>query len=91
MVKREILTAEGSLMLVKVELATGFVGDIDQHPQEQISYIEKGEVEFEVNGVKQILKQGDVQYIPSNIIHRVKVIEACTILDVFTPLRNDLL
>lgn len=91
MVKREILSAEGALMLVKVELVKGFVGDVDQHHQEQISYIEKGVVEFEVNGVKRILKQGDVQYIPSNIIHRVKVIAACTILDVFTPLRNDLL
>ncbi len=90
MVKREVLSAEGTLMMVKVELADGFIGDIDQHPQEQISYIERGSVEFEVNGVKRILKQGDVQYIPSNIIHRVKVIEACTILDMFTPLREDL-
>lgn len=91
MVKREILNAEGSLMLVKVDLAEGFYGDIDQHPQEQISYIEKGEVEFEVDGVKRILKQGDSQYVPSNVIHRVRVIEECTIIDVFTPLREDLL
>lgn len=91
MVKREVLNAEGALMLVKVELPKGFSGDVDQHPQEQISYIEKGKVEFEVNGVKRILKQGDAQYIPSNVTHRVEVIEECTILDVFTPLRNDLL
>lgn len=91
MVKREILSSEGSLMMVKVDLAEGFSGEIDQHPQEQISYIEKGKVEFEVDGVKRILKVGDVQYIPSNVIHRVKVIESCTILDVFTPLRAELL
>lgn len=91
MVKREILSSEGSLMFVRVNLAEGFVGDIDQHPEEQISYIEKGIVEFEVNGKKKILCAGDVQYIPSNVQHRVKVVEECVILDVFTPIRKDLL
>lgn len=91
MVKREILSSEGSLMFVRVNLADGFVGDIDQHPEEQISYIEKGIVEFEVNGKKKILRAGDVQYIPSNVQHRVKVVEECVILDVFTPIRKDLL
>lgn len=91
MVKREILNKEGSLMLVRVELAEGFIGDIDQHPEEQLSYIEKGKVEFEVDGRVQLLSEGCVQHIPSNIKHRVRVIEACVILDIFTPLRQDLL
>jgi len=78
-------------MLVKVNLAKGFNGDVDQHPQEQISYIEKGAVEFEVDGNKRILQQGDTQYIPSNVKHQVRVIEECIILDVFTPLRQDIL
>jgi quercetin dioxygenase-like cupin family protein len=91
MIKREIVSAEGSLMLVRVKLPEGFEGDIDQHPEEQISYIEKGIVEFEVNGEKNRMIQGEVQYIPSNVTHRVKVIEDCVILDVFTPIRKDLL
>jgi quercetin dioxygenase-like cupin family protein len=91
MVNRDILNAEGSLMTVRVELQKGFKGEIDQHPQEQLSYIEQGIVEFEVNGEKRVLRSGDVQYIPSNIPHRVKVIKECVIIDVFTPLREDLL
>ena len=91
MVSREVLSSTGSLMLVKVNLAEGFIGDVDQHPQEQISYIEKGIVEFEVGGIKTILHQGDAQYIPSNVKHQVKVIEECAILDVFTPVRQDIL
>lgn len=91
MMKREILSSDGSLMLVKVELQQGFLGDIDQHPEEQISYIEKGKVEFEVNGEKRILNKGDIQYIPSNVKHQVRVIEECVIMDVFTPIRKDLL
>ncbi|OAT81873.1 cupin [Bacillus sp. MKU004] len=91
MVKRDVLSSEGSMMLVKVELAEGFVGDIDQHPEEQLSFIERGQVEFEVDGEKKILNVGDTQYIPSNVQHRVKVIEECVILDMFTPIRKDLL
>jgi quercetin dioxygenase-like cupin family protein len=90
MVNRNVLTDQGSIMVVEVELAKGFRGDIDQHVHEQVSYIKKGSVEFEVGGVKRILKEGDVQYIPSNVVHRVKVIEDCMILDVFTPIREDL-
>lgn len=91
MVTREILSSEGSVMVVKVQIAEGFVGDIDQHPEEQVSYIEKGQVEFEVDGQKRVLNAGDTQYIPSNIKHQVKVLKECIILDVFTPIRQDLL
>lgn len=91
MVKRKILSSDGNLMMVRVELPEGFHGDVDQHPEEQLSYIEKGKVEFEVNGEKKLINEGEVFHIPSNIMHRVKVIEECTIIDVFTPIRKDLL
>ncbi|PYZ95987.1 cupin [Alteribacter lacisalsi] len=91
MVTREVLASEGSVMVVKVELETGFIGDEDRHVEEQVSYIERGSVEFEVSGKKKVLRKGDVQYIPSNAPHRVNVVESCTILDVFTPVRKDLL
>lgn len=91
MVKRKILSSDGNLMMVKVELSEGFHGDVDQHPEEQLSYIEKGKVEFEVNGEKKLINEGEVFHIPSNIMHRVKVLEECTIIDVFTPIRKDLL
>lgn len=91
MVRREILSSEGSLMLVRVHLAEGFLGDVDQHVHEQISYIERGIVEFDVAGEKRILTAGDTQYIPSNVKHQVRVLEEAVILDIFTPLRADLL
>jgi quercetin dioxygenase-like cupin family protein len=91
MIKKEIVSSEGSLMLVKVYLAEGYIGDVDQHPEEQLSFIEKGKIEFEVNGEKRILSAGDKQYIPANVVHQVKVLEECVILDIFTPVRQDLL
>ncbi|AJD92229.1 cupin [Jeotgalibacillus malaysiensis] len=91
MSNRTLLNVDGSLMLVEVELEKDFHSDVDQHVEEQLSYILKGKVEFEVNGQKTLLEEGEVQFIPSNEPHRVKVLDQCTILDVFTPLRADLL
>lgn len=91
MVTREILSSEGSVMVVKVTLAEGFAGDVDQHPEEQLTYILEGQVEFEVDGNKRMLNPGDTQYVPSNSKHQVKVLEECVLLDVFTPIRKDLL
>ncbi|AOM81641.1 cupin domain-containing protein [Salisediminibacterium beveridgei] len=91
MVKKKVLMAEGNLMMVKVDIKAGFVGDIDYHPEEQLCYVERGIIEFELSGKKRMLRQGDVQYVPANAKHQVKVIDDCTLLDVFTPLRKDLL
>ncbi|WP_019415207.1 cupin domain-containing protein [Paenisporosarcina sp. TG20] len=89
--KRNILIAEGSIMLVKVELPEGFQGELDQHVEEQVSYIETGKLEFTLDGKVNVLSRGDALFMPSNVPHQVKVIEACTIIDVFTPIRSSLL
>ena len=89
--KRNILIAEGSIMLVKVELPEGFQGELDQHVEEQVSYIESGKLEFTLNGKINVLSKGDALFIPSNVPHKVKVLETCTIMDIFTPIRSSLL
>ena len=91
MVSKEVLTAEGSLMIVKVQIKAGFAGDVDYHPEEQLCYVTEGTIEFTLSGEKRILRQGDVQYVPANMRHQVTVIDDCTLLDVFTPPRKNLL
>lgn len=89
--ERTILIADGSLMLVKVVLPQGFKGELDQHVEEQVSYIESGKIQFTVDGVESVLSMGDALFIPSNVPHKVVVIEECTILDIFSPIRTSLL
>lgn len=78
-------------MIVKVELPEGFQGELDHHVEEQASYIETGKLEFTVDGKVNVLSKGDALFIPSNVPHKVNVIETCTIIDVFTPIRSSLL
>lgn len=46
-------------------------------------------MEFTLDGEKQLLLPGMGAYIPSNIPHGALADKACTVIDVFTPVRED--
>lgn len=81
-----------SLMLVLVQLdARAFVPN-HQHPQEQAGIVLDGELEFSIGGKVKKLMKGDIYFIPPNIEHSVVDGDRpCQVLDIFTPLREDLL
>jgi unsaturated pyranuronate lyase len=60
------------------------------HPHEQVLNMLAGTFEFNLDGEKKILKPGDVVVIPPNIKHTGKAVTDCKILDVFSPVREDL-
>jgi quercetin dioxygenase-like cupin family protein len=90
-VRRRILRAEGRLMLMEVEFAAGAAGYEHAHVHEQISYCIKGRFEYSIDGRAVVLSSGDSIYVPSGARHGAKAIEPGTLLDVFTPVRDDLL
>ena len=59
------------------------------HPQEQIAYVDKGELELTVAGVVHVLKPGMVLVIPGGTRHSARAITAVEMTDVFTPGRDD--
>ena len=90
-VSRKVLAHVPSIMMVEVNFIKGAVGDIHEHVHEQISYIIKGSFEVNVDGKKEIVKAGDTFYVNPNVPHGVLALEDATILDVFTPQREDFL
>lgn len=88
-VKRKIMSYDDSLMVVKVEFEKGGVGTLHQHYHSQITHIESGKFEVEVEGEKKILSGGDVFHIPSNAMHGAVCLEAGVLIDVFSPMRED--
>lgn len=90
-VRRRILQAQGRLMLMEVEFAAGAAGYEHQHPHEQISYCIAGRFEYSLNGQARVLAAGDSIYVPGNARHGAKALEAGTLIDVFTPVREDLI
>lgn len=90
-VRRKIMAYEKNLMMVKVHFEQGAVGTLHNHPHVQITSIESGQFEVEVDGVKKILNAGDAFHIPSNAKHGVVCLEAGVLIDVFNPMREDFL
>lgn len=65
------------------------VAPVHQHPQEQMGTIIEGGYEFELDGVKRMVRKGDVYVVPPNVPHgAVTYEEGCLALDVFSPPRE---
>lgn len=90
-VTRCIKRTGDSLMMMEVHFEPGAEGYEHSHPHEQMSYCMKGRIAFRINGVETILTAGDTIYITGGVRHGVTALEASVLLDVFTPVREDLL
>ena len=88
-VKRKIMSYDERLMVVKVEFEKGGVGTLHKHHHSQITHIESGKFEVEINGDKKVLAAGDGFYIPPNVMHGAVCQEAGVLIDVFSPMRED--
>ena len=88
-VQRAILAYDESVMLVKVQFEKGAIGRLHQHLHVQISYVESGQFEVEVGGVKKVLHQGGTFFVPSNVWHGVICLEEGVLMDTFSPMRKD--
>ena len=62
-----------------------------QHPQEQIVHILQGKIRLIVEGTPHELSTGDSFYLAGNVPHGVETIEAASVLDTFSPPRDEYL
>lgn len=88
-IKRKIMSYDEKLMVVKVAFEKGGVGSLHKHHHSQITHIESGVFEVEINGDKKVLSKGDAFYIPTNVMHGAVCLEAGVLIDVFSPMRED--
>jgi quercetin dioxygenase-like cupin family protein len=89
-VRRKILNVGQGVMMMEVHFEEGAEGYEHNHMHEQMSYCLFGEIAFNINGELTILAGGDTIYIPSHAKHGVKALKPSALLDVFTPVREDL-
>ena len=90
-VKRKIMAYDDKLMVVKVQFEKGSIGTIHQHSHSQISHVESGTFEIEINGYTKTLAAGDAFYVPPNVLHGAVCLAAGILIDVFSPMREDLI
>ena len=89
--RRQVLGYDDMIMLVKIEFLTGGEGTVHSHIHSQCSYIISGVFEFNIDGIKKVVKTGDGLFMEPNIMHGVKCLEAGIVIDTFSPVRADFL
>ncbi|TLU99109.1 cupin domain-containing protein [Dyadobacter luticola] len=87
--RRKVMGYDENIMMVKVEFEQGGVGTLHSHFHTQMSYVESGEFEIIIGEVRKTLKKGDAYHIPPNIEHGALCLQAGTLVDIFTPMRED--
>ena len=80
-VTRRILAHDGNMMAVEVNFEQG----------EQLTYVLSGEFEFTIGEEKHVVRAGDTLYKQPNIMHGCVCLKPGTLLDTFTPIREDFL
>jgi len=77
------------MTLARFELKSGGIIARHAHEQEQVTNVLSGRLKFLVDGQEIIVGPGEVAQIPSWIAHEVHVLEDATVIDVFSPIRQD--
>lgn len=90
-VTRQVLSDSPELMVVAFRFGVGAEGALHAHPHVQATYVEKGRFAFTMDGDRFEVGPGDSFVIPSGAEHGCRCIEAGTLIDTFTPRRDDFL
>lgn len=87
---RPVFAGNVALNFVTFPPSSGFPSH--GHPEEQISIVREGTMEFEVGSMKRIVGPGDVIIIPPNMPHAGRTGDSvCRLIDIFSPARTGLL
>jgi unsaturated pyranuronate lyase len=80
------------VMVCRLRFAPHTVTAVHSHPHEQVTLVERGRVDFFVEGQRRTASAGDVLVFPSNIQHGATILdEEAVLIDIFSPLREDFL
>lgn len=88
---RKVAAYNDNVMCVEVHFDKGTVATRHHHPHEQITYVISGKFEFTVGDDTYMVSAGDSLYKQPDIEHGATCLEAGTLLDIFTPQREDFL
>ncbi|WP_204114486.1 cupin domain-containing protein [Shimia biformata] len=91
-VTRQVLADHPDLMVVAFRFAEeGAEGTLHSHPHVQSTYVESGRFRFTVGDRVTEVSAGDSFVIPSEAVHGCVCLEPGTLVDCFTPRRDDFL
>lgn len=90
-IQRQLFGYDETLMLVKAKFIAGAIGTMHQHPHSQTTFVESGAFEMTIGDQTKTIRKGDGYYVPPNVLHGCVCLEPGTLIDAFSPHREDFL
>lgn len=90
-VDRKLLASVGNITAVEMSFEKDSIGAVHSHPHEQVGYVLSGSFELTIGDEKHIIQAGDTYYIKPNLLHGVVALADSSLLEMFTPQREDFL
>ncbi len=88
-VTRRTLVSGDRLTFVEIQLEPGAEVPEHTHPHEQAGHVAWGRVRFRIGAVESDLGAGSSYLIPGDVPHHVVALEEATLVEVFSPVRED--
>lgn len=78
-----------NVMLTYVEFEPNKEISSHKHPHEQITFVLKGELEFQLGEKTRVLKAGEGVTVPPNTEHSASALTQVEVVDAWHPIRED--
>lgn len=90
-IRRRIHAPGKGIMSMTIDFRAGAIGAAHSHPHEQITHVIDGRLRLTVEGEAFEIGAGEQLYVPGGAVHSVEALADTLVLEIFTPLREDLL
>jgi quercetin dioxygenase-like cupin family protein len=76
-------------MVTQVYLKRGALVPLHSHPQEQMTYVLQGALQFLVGGEDVRVEEGELLHIPPGVAHQAVALDDTFVLGVFSPVLQE--
>jgi len=88
-IERKTLVYGDKMLLTQYRLAKGKTIPSHKHSQEQTGYLVSGHIVLIINGKRHDMKPGDSWNIKGNVEHSAEIVMDSSVLETFSPVRED--
>lgn len=88
LLERQLVVGE-HMMIARVLLKKGCIVPMHSHPNEQVTHVQSGALQFNIDGREITIRPGEWLVIPPDVAHSAVALEDTVDIDIFTPPRQD--